>query len=220
MATYEARGLEAVSTEEQNVATGSDSQGKAVKNQAGNIASVLQRSEPTDGDKTRLLLVLAMQEGVGETDLGPLVELTANPGWSIQTLENMAQLGVTLQKKGGKPGFFRSKSIKHPKAEGGDYDLARYKPPLQHVMSAMCDGKLGTEEYPFVSAPPSVKGVGPISSRLGKSVRTVRQTLSPSPSHLPLTLIFNPRPLPWSSVCSHSHPHPWPSPLPSPSPSP
>ena len=173
MAAYEARGLEAVSTEEQNTATGSDSQGKAVKNQGSNIANVLQRLDPSDDDKMRLLLIHAMQEGVSETDLGPLVELTANPGWSIQTLENLAQLRVMLQKKGGKPGFFRSKSVKHPKAEGGGYDLARYKPPLQQVMSAMCDGKLGTDDYPFVSAPPSIKGAGPVSSRLGKSVRTV-----------------------------------------------
>lgn len=180
MGAYEARGLELVSTQEQNIATGSDAQGKTVKNQQQLVQSVLENLQPSEEDKMRLLLIWAMQDGVTESDLEPMLHAAKLTGRHQQTIQNLELLNVVMQKKGTRPSFFKSKTHKPTKTQDGAYDLARYRPPLEQVMHAFCEGKLSGEEYPYTSPPPSTKGIGPISSRLGQSVRTVTSPKMPS----------------------------------------
>jgi len=176
MALYEQNFLEKISTEEQNMATGADPQGKSLKNVQQSVMSVLQDQNISEKDKLRLILIyIISQEGLSEADVDKLVGSAhlQNTSTAQKIVQNLKHLNVTLKQAQEKPKGMISSGMtaasklfpfikadsdkKRPKmATDVGYDLSRYRPPLQYVIQDALEGKLDPNEY-ATTAPASTK---------------------------------------------------------------
>uniref|UniRef100_A0A7S4K4B5 Uncharacterized protein n=1 Tax=Guillardia theta TaxID=55529 RepID=A0A7S4K4B5_GUITH len=176
MALYEQKFLEKISTEEQNMATGADAQGKALKTVQQSVMNVLQDEHISEKDKLRLILIYVIsQEGLSEADVDKLVSSAhlQNTSSAQRIVQNLKHLNVTLKQAQAKPKGMISSGMtaasklfpfikadsdkKRPKmATDVGYDLSRYRPPLQYIIQDALEGKLDPNEY-VTTAPTSSK---------------------------------------------------------------
>mmetsp|Transcript_17574 Transcript_17574/g.42325 ORF Transcript_17574/g.42325 Transcript_17574/m.42325 type:complete len:657 (+) Transcript_17574:41-2011(+) len=166
MAKYETGGLEAVSTEEQDLALGEDAAGKQVKFPVKGVNAVLEMPTVSEEDKLRLIMIYVItQEGLQESDIDTLIATAKlrDPQLARRTVANLKFLGVQLKAAPEKPtGMMNSAKNMFPfmkssaapgkrRAKDVSYDLSRYRPPLQFTIQDLLENKLDQAQFPFAT---------------------------------------------------------------------
>lgn len=171
MAKYEQTGLEAISTEEQNMVMGEDPQGKPVKSFRESVGKLLGDPGVSADNKLRLVMIFCITQELNQADVDRMLETAGLAGALKQAVSNLALLGVKLkeppvQPKGMQrikagamgatklfPFMGKSDSKKPRKATDVSFDLARYRPALQFDIQDALESKLDKQDWPSVTDP-------------------------------------------------------------------
>lgn len=158
MARFKQNQLEAISTLEQNMAMGEDSEGKEVKG-TKLVDSLLEmvRRDISPQDKIRLLMTyIISQEGIRDDDRRRLIDAAGLSPEDQTAIVNLFYLGVTLSRSVGKPAVrVRKPPNKLKEAEGASYDLSRFTPSLKRVAEEVLNGTAALAAFPYVKDRPA-----------------------------------------------------------------
>jgi len=143
---------------EQDMATGSDSEGKKVagKNLKGTLVQMCQNKDISNLDKLRLLMIyLISQGGIQESTRKELLK-SIHPKLHKAVL-NLSKLGIDLNQafQGGKSKHSSTRMKEFEKRiETIPLQLMRYIPVLHSVVNDMITYDLSETDYPYTTAPP------------------------------------------------------------------
>jgi len=156
MESFNQNQLATLAGAEQDMATGEDADGKAVKNIISALAPLLTDAEVSMLDKIRLLMIyIISQEGIKDSDRKRLMDLAKISFEDQGAISNLRYLSVTLLKGGARSS--KKKQNKEKKKKQRDdappYELSRYSPIVKQIAEELIDGSLSNTEYPFVKEP-------------------------------------------------------------------
>jgi len=185
MESFNTKHLEEIAKLEQNMATGEDSEGKAVKNIVMDLPPVLSDPNVTKEEKLRLLMIYVIsQGGVKDQDRKRLMDLAKITITEQKAIANLFHLGVTINKT-GKPSKKDTDKKKKKKQKRGDvdYELSRYVPVLKDLLGQLAEDRLPAAEFPYVRDDPSISGLKSTSSTAAAA--PVKQSLKGNASKQP-----------------------------------
>lgn len=174
MDIFNQRGIERIANLEQNMATGEDSDGKAVKNAINELFPLLSDPDISKDEKMRLLMLYVIsQGGVKDQDRKRLMDLAKVSIQDQKAIANLFHLGVTINK--GKKAKKDTKK-KKKRREDVPYELSRFVPNLKEVLKQLAEDGLSAQEFPFVRDDPSVTGGRPSSSSSAPPSKSLKGT--------------------------------------------
>jgi len=153
MRMFGQRSLAKIAALEQDMATGEDSEGRAVRNFLSNLPAILTDASVNLNDKLRLLMIyIISQEGIKATDKKRLMDLARISLQDQACITNLRFLGVTLLtgpnvKKGSAKD---KKKNKKQRDDAPPYELSRYTPQIKVIGQELINNTLSSDEYPYV----------------------------------------------------------------------
>jgi len=157
MDVFNHRRIESIAHLEQDMATGEDADGKAVKNTITSLPPLLSDPDVTKEEKLRLLMIYVIsQGGVKDQDRKRLMDLAKISVAEQKSIANLYHLGVQINKP--KKAKKDTKKKKKQRREDVPFELSRYVPNLKEVIKQLVDNNLSATDYPFVRDDPGVAG--------------------------------------------------------------
>jgi len=152
MSIFTEKNLGKIATLEQDMATGEDAEGKAVKNLLSSLPPILTDSNVSVTDKLRLLMLyIVSQEGIKEADRKRLMDLAQISNEDEGCISNLRFLGVTLLKGAKAKKVSEKKSSKKKQRDDAPpYELSRYVPQLKVIAQDLIDNTLSADEFPYI----------------------------------------------------------------------
>ncbi|KAG8461329.1 hypothetical protein KFE25_010516 [Diacronema lutheri] len=158
MARFKTNQLEAVSTLEQNMALGEDSDGKEVKG-TKLVEQLIEmvRRDVSPQDKMRLLMIyIISQEGIRDDDRRRLMDAAGLSPDDQAAIVNLFYLGVTLSRGASKATASRRKTAGGAKgSDAASYDLSRYTPVLKRLVEDVLTNAAPLAAFPYVKDRPA-----------------------------------------------------------------
>jgi syntaxin-binding protein 1 len=174
MTQFEKQQLAVLAGMEQNLATGLDPEGSEVKNPLSDMIAILNKPDISPQNKLRLALVyLISRNGLDESERRKILEAAGMSPAEAVALNNMAFLGVQLQKDKSS-----LKKKKKNKKSDSTYELSRFVPPIKTLMEEFYSGNLDSSQYPFVKAG---EEEAPVAKKVTSLRRFSRTHPAPSP---------------------------------------
>lgn len=173
MEVFNKRRLETIAHLEQDMATGEDAEGKAVKNVITSLPPILSDPEVSKEEKLRLLMIYVIsQGGLKDQDRKRLMDLAKISVPEQKAIANLYHLGVAINKTVTK----KAKKETKKKKKRGDvsYELSRYVPTVKEILVQLAEDSLSGADFPFIRDDPGVSS----GSRSSASVPApVKQSL-------------------------------------------
>lgn len=156
MNRFKQQRLDRLALWEQNMAMGSDPDGRELKNLLTSLSPILADDSVSSENKLRLMVTyIVTQGGLNDDKRSKVEQLAKLDSDERRIINNLVHLGVQLSKgKGGLSSLFKKLSGKKKQGEV-DYHLSRYTPKVKEVAEEILKNTLSTTEYPFVVPPPS-----------------------------------------------------------------
>ncbi|KAL0484551.1 protein transport protein sec1 [Acrasis kona] len=154
---FRSQHLSDVGLEEQNMAVGQDQDGKKLQNVMTTISSLLRKDDISQENKLRLVIIyLITQGGLSDEKRANLITKAGLQKYT-DTIENLANLGVQLNKSTSIAGKISSLlgGDKKKKSDVDAFILSRYIPRLKQLAEDALEDKLSSSEYPYVNPPSS-----------------------------------------------------------------
>jgi len=148
--SYEESLLSEIAEQEQNMATNLCSDGTTPKNTLGTITSIL-RKKISNENKLRLIILYIITNGASNKD--KLINLANLDTKEIQIIENLANLGISLEKRSLSSYFTSFYSKKTNQKTDVDYSLSRYVPKIKEICLDLMTEKLSEKEYCWIDKP-------------------------------------------------------------------
>jgi len=154
MDIFEKRSLKETAHVEQQCATGETVDGKVPKKLVEEMVPLLYDAQVSHRDKVRIIaLYLMHRDGAPEEDLRRLFQHAKLHLSEQDAIKGMANLGIRLHRG---PGDKDSRKVRFkPIKSDDDYELSRYKPLLQHVLTEHITGSLDQTAFTYVRDAPT-----------------------------------------------------------------
>ncbi|KAJ3289911.1 vacuolar sorting protein VPS33/slp1 [Rhizoclosmatium sp. JEL0117] len=149
-----------VSTVEQELATGENSDFKPSKNILGAVTSLLSNRTICHEDKIRLLMLhIIMAEGLPDAERQQLFDIVKLSRDENQAITNLSVLGVRLSesivKRGGaNPYAFSNLKGARGRVKEVKFENSRYIPIIKHMLEDQAKNTLDPAVFPWVKEPP------------------------------------------------------------------
>ncbi|ORY04742.1 Sec1-like protein [Basidiobolus meristosporus CBS 931.73] len=194
MAIFDRYKLGDIAGVEQDMATGTNAQGEAVRNIMVDMVPILSSAEIIPNDKLRLILLYMITYGnVKSEDLRRLRMHAKLSDRDAEAMENLAYFEGSLrnvtcpQEKSTRRFNFFSRKTEEP--EDVPYELSRFVPNIKKIVERAIQNNLDSTLYPFVSEPEGVKPQAEpkftatsLRSAKGNWQRSNQQNLATSPT--------------------------------------
>lgn len=157
MNIFNEQNLKDIALWEQNMAMGTDPEGREIRNPLSSLKPLFADSSISTENKQRLMAAyIISQGGFDERKLSKLQEMAKLDNEEFKAIENLSLLGVRQSKsKGVISSIFKKLSGKRKQGDGFDYHLSRYTPAVKTAAQEIIKGALNMTEYPYVGSPPS-----------------------------------------------------------------
>jgi len=153
--------LSEIATEEQNMATGKDSDGNTPKNLISDLSSIMRKGTVSSSNKLRLIMLYSITKGNKEYR-DKLVELAKLGDGEKNALYNATTLKPPSTFSFGK--LFSSIFNNKQKNQEIDFTLSRYVPIVKELCEDILKGTLSEKEYKYVESPPNSFKIESVSS--------------------------------------------------------
>lgn len=175
MGLFKTKKLEDVSGIEQNLATGENEEKEPVKNPIPEITALLKRSDISENDKVRSVLLYSLfKGGLSKEDKSAILQ-----GVSMSE-DNKEMLSFFSTIFGVKPDQDATavdpKKNKKKKEDGEDdvsYHLSRYVPKLKKILEKLANNEASSTDFPFIKETP-IDEEDVVKESRGTSVRTAK----------------------------------------------
>lgn len=164
MARFKNENIALVATQEQNLATGQNSEGQSIRHESilKDIMALLINDSITSNAKTRLIMLYFITKGqIDPEEQKTLIKCANLNSNDAQAIENLSMLGIpSLGQVTGiaetAKSLKKSKKIKKSKDDQVSYELSRYNPPLTAILEDFCLNKLSSMNIPTLPDPPGI----------------------------------------------------------------
>ncbi len=178
MDAFNGMNLLEVSDLEQSMATGTDSEGKAlkVKDLVDNLIDCIAGIGNQDLKVRLIMIYIISQQGIKEEDRKRLFDAAGLTSEEKDMILALNHLGVTLQSAPPKSksfsSMFRSRKLAAGRTDKESvYAMSRYVTAMKGTLTEMQDDKLSLDEYPLVMPMPVGGGGGGSATASARSVR-------------------------------------------------
>ncbi|KAF8317774.1 Sec1-like snare protein [Cantharellus anzutake] len=154
MDIFEKRDLKKIANVEQQCATGETVEGKTPKKLVEEMVPLLYDPQVSNRDKVRIIaLYLMHRDGAPEEDLRRLFQHAKLHLSEQDAIRSLVKLGVRLYRG---PGDKDTRKVKFKPIKSDDeYELSRYKPLLQHMLTEHVASTLDQTAFPYVRDGPT-----------------------------------------------------------------
>ncbi|KAI9333695.1 Sec1-like protein [Obelidium mucronatum] len=150
-----------ISTVEQELVTGENSDQKPAKNVAGAVEALLANRSLCHEDRIRLLMLhIITAEGLSDTERQKLFDIVRLSREDYQAVTNLSMLGVRLSestaKRGDKANPYASSSLKGGRGRIKEvkFENSRYIPIVKHILEDQTKNSMDSSSFSWVKEPP------------------------------------------------------------------
>ncbi|KAJ3064016.1 vacuolar sorting protein VPS33/slp1 [Podochytrium sp. JEL0797] len=161
MAIFSKYNLQSLSTVEQELVTGEDSDFKPPKNISAQVVALLSNPKICHEDKLRLLMLhIITAEGLPDSERQQLFDLVKLSRDEYQAVTNLSMLGVRLSesivKRGDKANPYMPSVLKggRGRVKAVKFDNSRYIPIIKHILEDQTRNTMDPLVFPWVKEPP------------------------------------------------------------------
>ncbi|KAF9349357.1 vacuolar sorting protein VPS33/slp1 [Mortierella sp. NVP85] len=156
---------------EQQLATGETVDGHLPKQVLSEMVPFLDDPVVSTMDKVRLLMLYTLcREGLRAEDRDRLFEHTKISDTNVEAIQNLAYLGVNVERGGSNPRTKRKPFYPRKRAEDEElpYDLSRYITKTKKIVEEHINGTLDVTQFPYTTE-------APVDSNEARSLRKTPQ---------------------------------------------
>ncbi|GJD10261.1 Protein transport protein sec1 [Galdieria sulphuraria] len=150
MRLFYERDLERISSCEQDMSTGFTADGKAVKDVGVKLFSILRDDSIGYLEKLRLIMLSLITQPMNFKERRNILETSGIPDDKQTAALNLSALGVTAENSKLIRKQLKERTKKKSKQAKEQYELSRYVPLLQDIVTEFITGGLSRSSYPLV----------------------------------------------------------------------